>query len=87
MRLSGLIAAIRHRGDTFDPETPERKLFEAWALDRGRELRRSRTNLARYAVEQVNTDFEAFTLGLMCGQRGAYEFQSLAQVDMPVGPV
>ena len=87
MKLIGLITALRRRGDTFDQETPERKLFEAWAVDRGRELRRSRNNPARYAVEQVNTDFEAFTLGLMCGQRGNLELQSLVNVDQPIGPI
>ncbi len=86
MKLTGLMAAIRRRSDTLTPETPERKLFEARAQDRGRELRRSKTHPARYAVEQVNTDFEAFTFGLMCGQRGTLEFQSLAQVEAPVSP-
>jgi hypothetical protein len=50
-------------------------------------LARSKSNPARYAVEQVNTDFEAFTLGLMCGQRGNDELQSLVQADASIGPL
>jgi hypothetical protein len=71
-------------------DTPERKLFEAWALDQygggwERDLRRSKTNPVRYAVEQVNVDFDAFTLGLMCG-KGTDELQAIVNTDQPLGP-
>jgi len=90
MRLTGLIAAIRRRQDMIESDSPERKLFEAWAVDQyasgwERDLRRSKTNPARYAVEQVNMDFDAFTLGLMCG-KGTGELQALVSADQPLGP-
>jgi hypothetical protein len=92
MRLTGLNSAVRRRQETLASDSPERKLFEAWALDKNtggwaRDLARSKSNPARYAVEQVNTDFEAFTLGLMCGQRGNDELQSLVQADASIGPL
>jgi len=90
MRLTGLIAAVRRRQDILESDSPERKLFEAWAVDQytggwERDLRRSKTNPSRYAVDQVNVDFDAFTLGLMCGN-GIDELQSLVNTDQTIGP-
>ena len=91
MRLTGLNSAVRRRQETLASDSPERKLFEAWAGQEhgrlGAGLGPQQSNPARYAVEQVNTDFEAFTLGLMCGQRGNDELQSLVQADASIGPL
>ena len=86
MRLQGLTLALRQHGNLLTADTPERQLFEAWAYDRGRELRRSKTNPSRYAVEQVNQDFEVFNLGLMCGKQGLLELQTLVNSERPIGP-
>ncbi len=66
--VASLISAVKQCVNSLAADAPARKLFETWAASRGRELRRSQTCPARYAVDIVNIEFEAFVLGLMRGQ-------------------